>query len=97
MTKEEYNFLSKFTSNFKTVEESGYSRNIGRKDRKKLKAIYEKEQGEKYLKNIFCSACLAELLSLLKPHYNKYSEKLNRKKENETATEEESSRPPEEV
>lgn len=79
MTADEYNYLKRFENNFKTAEESGYSRNISREGRRKLKAIAEKETGKPYEGNIYCSTCLVSLLLTVKKYYDKYQNKLSKK------------------
>lgn len=89
MTKEEHEYLKQFEQNFDTAENSGYTRNISRKKRQRIKAILEKESGKKWINNIFCSSCLIELLKAIIPFYKKYKERLNNKKEKEDGTTEE--------
>lgn len=79
MTEKEYNYLKRFEPNFKTAEESGYTRNISRLHRKTIKAIAEKETGKEFSKNIYCNECLVDLLLTVKKHYDKYKSKQSKK------------------
>lgn len=80
MNREQYDYLTQFESNFKTAVESGYSRNIPRHKRRKLVVLYEELTGTKHSGNIYCSPCLVDLLKAIKPHFDKYAAKLNKKK-----------------
>ncbi|MCD8080778.1 MAG: hypothetical protein LUF04_10345 [Bacteroides sp.] len=66
MNKEDYLFLRKFESNFKTVEESGYSRAIKKNDRQRIKEIIQNHTGTPFTENIHCSSCLVKLFQTVK-------------------------------
>lgn len=71
MTQEQYKFLNRFKDNFKTAAFNGYSRNISRPDRRRLRQIYEELSGKKHEGNIYCSECLVDMLIILKEYYDK--------------------------
>lgn len=69
MRKDLNKYLSKFTSNMKTASESGYTRNISKRDRIKLLEAYRELTTDPSPKLILCHSCIVEILKELHKYY----------------------------
>lgn len=72
MNRELFDKLSKFESNFKTIIESDYTRNINKKDRKFLLSVYKELTNDVSPKLIHCSNCIKEILKPIAKAYYEY-------------------------
>lgn len=72
MTNEDYIFLGEYSDHMRTASVRGWARNIGKRDRAKIRSIVENETGHKMTSNIYCSSCLVDLLLAVKPLYDSY-------------------------
>lgn len=74
MKKKNYDFMTQYESNMLTSSTVGYTRNIPRKDVKKIVEVYKEETGKENDDNPYCSGCLVNMLSELKALFDAHSE-----------------------
>nr|DAV91394.1 MAG TPA: hypothetical protein [Bacteriophage sp.] len=89
LTKEQYEYLSKFDNRFKCAVRANYCRNIQKEDTERMRAIYEELIEQPYKMNINCGTCVLNLIKRLGVYYFEYVEKL-KTIEDEGANKEES-------
>lgn len=77
MKQENYNYLKKFDDNMITASKAGYSRNISRKEIKRIVEIYKEETGREYNDNPYCSGCMVNILTELKGMYDSHRHKVD--------------------
>lgn len=70
MRKELRQYLKRFESNMKTARESGYTRNIPKRDRLRLLEVYRELTPDHSPKLILCNNCIVEILKELSKYYN---------------------------
>jgi hypothetical protein len=69
MTAESIQILDKHRSHWLTLRDAGYIKQIEYKDKKELEKVYQDEIDKNYHENLWCGACVADMIRRLYTTY----------------------------
>ena len=79
LTKEEFEYLQKFETQINTATKSDYMRGIQKADVERIREIYSRLIGQKYVLNSSCSRCILKLIKSISSYYYEFKSEDTRK------------------